>query len=296
MTLGAGPPDGPARAARLRRARRRRRRSARRSASRHPEPLTALVAQGALGQQERARLLRLRGPADPGRRAMSPTARPPHRVLDERRARRAGRRVQGPWWSTWVEVDPADRVALRALSGQDLVPVLERRRRGRHRLDGDPAPARGDRAAAGAVAARSAARAVTDLAIAWFNDVWKLAPNAIDDELAARRARTPRGSPPGAPRSRRRLPWFEALLERPRLPARRRARSLRRLRLPVPEVRPRRARRGRRGAASTTSCTSTCAARRRPARAWQPGSAASTRCRAPDARFLKDFLRPLEGS
>src|SRR5213079_3297038 len=85
----------------------------------------------------------------------------------------------------WVDHDPADRSAIRALSGQDFVPVAE--------IDGQviadspvilrelerrvpepplwPAdPARG---------------AEADVFVDWFNRVWKVAPNRIADEPEA---------------------------------------------------------------------------------------------------------------
>ncbi len=86
----------------------------------------------------------------------------------------------------WVDVDPADRSEIRAVSGQGLVPVMQ--------------------AADGTIVADStaivawleqavpkpalwpsdaAARAAANIAVEWFNDVWKVAPNAIDDELAS---------------------------------------------------------------------------------------------------------------
>lgn len=112
----------------------------------------------------------------------------------------------------WVDVDPLDRATVRALSGQELVPVLE---------------------CAGEVVADSAAilrwlearapqpalwpgdvadRALADLAVEWFNSAWKLAPNAIDDELGA-------AAPDGTRIDRwsadmaRHLRWFDALLD-----------------------------------------------------------------------------------
>jgi glutathione S-transferase len=82
-----------------------------------------------------------------------------------------------------VDHDPADRSALRALSGQDLVPVVE--------ADGEvlfdspaimrwaerrwPEPPLWP--------AEPAARAEMDTFIDWFNLVWKSAPNGIDAEL-----------------------------------------------------------------------------------------------------------------
>ena len=83
----------------------------------------------------------------------------------------------------WVDVDAADRTPVRALSGQDLVPVLD--------ADGEivvdstliiawleervpdpplfpPEPAR---------------RAELEVFLDWFNRVWKVPPNAIEAEL-----------------------------------------------------------------------------------------------------------------
>jgi maleylacetoacetate isomerase/maleylpyruvate isomerase len=81
----------------------------------------------------------------------------------------------------WVDHEDADRTAIRALSGQDLVPVAE--------LDGEvvvdsmriverleavrPDPPLYPR--------DPAARARLDVFVAWFNRVWKVAPNAITD-------------------------------------------------------------------------------------------------------------------
>lgn len=117
---------------------------------------------------------------------------------------------------TWVDADPADRSALRALSGQDLVPVLE--------------------AGDGSVVADSTAilawleervpepalwpsgptrRAETDIAIEWFNRVWKLPPNTIDTELG-RPDPDPARIAAWAAQMTGWLPWFEDLLaERP---------------------------------------------------------------------------------
>jgi glutathione S-transferase len=83
----------------------------------------------------------------------------------------------------WVEHDPGDRSMIRAISGQDLVPVLQA---------GDlvltdsmpiidwidatwPTPAlyRED----------PAARREVEGFVTWFNHVWKVAPNAIDAAL-----------------------------------------------------------------------------------------------------------------
>jgi glutathione S-transferase len=82
----------------------------------------------------------------------------------------------------WVDVDPENRDAVRALSGQELVPVLEtdegevvadstailrwleRRVPEPPLWPADPGP-----------------RAEADVFVDWFNRVWKVAPNAIAD-------------------------------------------------------------------------------------------------------------------
>jgi glutathione S-transferase len=86
----------------------------------------------------------------------------------------------------WVDHDPEDRSEIRALSGQDLVPVAE--------LDGEvvvdsmriverlevhaPDPP--------LYPVDPAARAGIDVFVEWFDSVWKRAPNEIDDGLARR--------------------------------------------------------------------------------------------------------------
>src|ERR687885_627308 len=92
----------------------------------------------------------------------------------------------------WVDHDPADRTAIRALSGQDLVPVAE--------IDGEvisdstriierleqlvPEPR--------LYPAAPSERARAQIFVEWFNEVWKGPPNALveapDDALAARLA------------------------------------------------------------------------------------------------------------
>lgn len=112
---------------------------------------------------------------------------------------------------TWVEVDPGDRAPLRALSGQDLVPVLETPDAVicdstvilRWLEQEAPEPALWP--------AGAAERAVTDIAIAWFNDVWKRAPNAIDEELS-RPHPDPARVAAWSAEMQETLPWFEALL------------------------------------------------------------------------------------
>ena len=195
-------PDGPARPAGLRRARRldRDRRDHRR---RRAAAALRPGRRGRAGQEGRARPLRLRpgtrrsalsGPARPG-------ARPPHPPLDERRARRARPRPQGP----------GGRVGRRRPGRPGARPGAERpgprpgprarRRRGRWptrgailgRLEADhpirrcgPAP--------------PAARAQADVFLEWFDEVWKGPPNRL--------AAGSRVGPPG----RRRAP---ARVDRP---------------------------------------------------------------------------------
>ena len=83
----------------------------------------------------------------------------------------------------WVDHDASDRSAIRALSGQDLVPVAE--------FDGEVV------ADSMAIVERleeiapdpplypteRISRARVDVFITWFNEVWKVSPNAIADEL-----------------------------------------------------------------------------------------------------------------
>jgi glutathione S-transferase len=84
----------------------------------------------------------------------------------------------------WVDHDPADRTEIVRLSGQELVPVAE--------FDGDvvfdsmrivarfeelvPTPA--------LYPTVPGERAMADVFVEWFNDVWKGPPNELDDELA----------------------------------------------------------------------------------------------------------------
>jgi len=86
----------------------------------------------------------------------------------------------------WIDVDSSDRAEIRAISNQELVPVMQS-------PDGEvvadstaivewleqrvPQPALWPPDAA--------SRASADIAVEWFNDVWKVAPNAIDDELSS---------------------------------------------------------------------------------------------------------------
>jgi glutathione S-transferase len=102
----------------------------------------------------------------------------------------------------WVDHDPDDRSALVALSGQGLVPVAEfghdvvrDSMRIVERLEAEAAEPP-------LYPADPAERALLDTFVDWFNEVWKVPPNALEEpgvsgaeraELAARmRAWTPR--------------------------------------------------------------------------------------------------------
>jgi glutathione S-transferase len=87
----------------------------------------------------------------------------------------------------WVQHDPGDRSALRALSGQDLVPVVETDD-GRVLTDSMPIVAWIDATwpdRAPLYPADPAARREVEAFIGFFNFVWKVAPNAIDAERRA---------------------------------------------------------------------------------------------------------------
>src|SRR5262249_43525408 len=103
----------------------------------------------------------------------------------------------------WVDHDEGDRSAIRALSGQDLVPVAE--------LDGrvivDSPVIRGElerRVPDPPLwPAEPARRAEADIFVDWFNRVWKVAPNRMADQAVEGDAAELRGS----------LDRFEALLD-----------------------------------------------------------------------------------
>jgi len=113
----------------------------------------------------------------------------------------------------WVDVDPADRSAVREVSGQDLVPVLQTDDNEivvdsmrivawleARRPDPPLWPAAPDR------------RAEVDVLVEWFNRVWKVPPNAIEAEL--RRPQPDQAKIDGwSEELRAWLHWFEALLE-----------------------------------------------------------------------------------
>ena len=85
----------------------------------------------------------------------------------------------------WVDHDPADRSRVRAVSGQDLVPVAE--------LDGGEVVVESMVIVARLEAlapqprlypGHAGARAWLDVFVAWFDRVWKVAPNAMEAEEA----------------------------------------------------------------------------------------------------------------
>src|SRR3954447_20481790 len=85
----------------------------------------------------------------------------------------------------WVDVDPADRSAVREVSGQGLVPVLQ--------TDENEMVVDSMRIVAWLESRRPdpplwpaapARRAEVDVFIEWFTRVWKVPPNAIEAELS----------------------------------------------------------------------------------------------------------------
>jgi glutathione S-transferase len=84
----------------------------------------------------------------------------------------------------WVDHDPADRSAIVALSGQELVPVAEIE--GEVVADSMRIVARLEELASepALYPANEASRAMLAIFVDWFNEVWKGPPNAIDDERA----------------------------------------------------------------------------------------------------------------
>ena len=84
----------------------------------------------------------------------------------------------------WVDHDPGDRSEIVRLSGQELVPVAEiggevlfdsiRIVQRLESLQPDPALYPAD----------PRERALADVFVEWFNEVWKGPPNELDDELA----------------------------------------------------------------------------------------------------------------
>ena len=106
----------------------------------------------------------------------------PHSTNVQRVALALG--LKGVTVDEWVQHDPGDRAALRALSGQDLVPVVETDD-GRVLTDSMPIVAWIDAAwpdRAPLYPADPAARREVEAFVTFFNFVWKVPPNAIDAE------------------------------------------------------------------------------------------------------------------
>lgn len=113
---------------------------------------------------------------------------------------------------TYVDHDPADRSSLRALSGQDLVPVAEFP--GGEVLADSPQILRRleEMVPEPPLWPHDPARRVeAEVFVEWFNRVWKVPPNAIEAEL---RKDAPDRDAIGAWAQELRgwLPWFEGLL------------------------------------------------------------------------------------
>jgi glutathione S-transferase len=110
-----------------------------------------------------------------------------------------------------VEIDPADRTPVRAISGQDLVPVLvdgdqviaDSIRILHHLEDNHPDPP--------LFPADPAALAQVELFIDWFNRAWKREPNLVADALERGDGETDEVTRWSA-RMQRRLALFEGLL------------------------------------------------------------------------------------
>jgi maleylpyruvate isomerase len=113
----------------------------------------------------------------------------------------------------WVDVDPADRSPVRALSGQDLVPVLQTEQ---NEVIADSmkivAWLESRRPDPPLWPADPARRAEVDVFVEWFNRVWKVPPNAIEAELRAPQPDQARIEA-WAEELREWLHWFEALLD-----------------------------------------------------------------------------------
>jgi glutathione S-transferase len=111
----------------------------------------------------------------------------PHSTNVERVALALG--LKGVDAVDWVLHDPSDRAAIRALSGQDLVPVLETDD-GQVLTDSMPIVAWIDRTWPDPplYPADAAARREVEAFVTFFNFVWKVPPNAIHDALGDPRA------------------------------------------------------------------------------------------------------------
>jgi glutathione S-transferase len=110
-----------------------------------------------------------------------------------------------------ITVDPGDRAPVRAVSGQDLVPVLVEGGTVIH--DSSRILQYLDRRVPDRplFPADAAARATVDVFIDWFNRAWKHEPNRIADALERGDA-DPADLARWTDRVRRRLDWFDALL------------------------------------------------------------------------------------
>ena len=104
----------------------------------------------------------------------------PHSTNVERVALALG--LKGVDGVEWVVHDPADRTAIHAVSGQDLVPVLETDD-GQVLTDSMPIVAWIDRTWPDPplYPAQAAARREVEAFVTFFNFVWKVPPNAIHD-------------------------------------------------------------------------------------------------------------------
>src|SRR4051812_25596871 len=109
----------------------------------------------------------------------------PHSTNVQRVALALG--LKGVAVEEWIEHDPDDRAEVRAVSGQDLVPVVETDD-GRVLTDSMPIVAWIDATwpdRAPLYPADPAARREVEAFIAFFDFVWKVPPNAIDAEQRA---------------------------------------------------------------------------------------------------------------
>jgi glutathione S-transferase len=108
----------------------------------------------------------------------------PHSTNVQRVALALG--LKGVAVEEWIQHDPGDRAGIRAISGQDLVPVVETDD-GRILTDSMPIVAWIDATwpdRAPLYPAGAAARREVEAFVAFFNFVWKIPPNAIEAEQA----------------------------------------------------------------------------------------------------------------
>jgi maleylpyruvate isomerase len=108
----------------------------------------------------------------------------PHSTNVQRVALALG--LKGVAVDEWIQHDPGDRAGIRAISGQDLVPVVETDD-GRVLTDSMPIVAWIDATwpdRAPLYPADAAARREVEAFVAFFNFVWKIPPNAIEAEQA----------------------------------------------------------------------------------------------------------------